>query len=74
MTPFEDVIQFAVDKAVADAVKTAVEKAKVELDTRIPEIVAGLGIRVMQRVRMETLGSEIVIRIVKDEHGVVRGI
>ena len=64
---FEETIRRAVELQVDAAMKNAVARAKDELERRIPEIVAGLSIQVMERVSMETLGRELVIRVEMDK-------
>ena len=58
----EDAIQLEIERAV----KTAVDNAKAELTRRVPEIVAGLAIRIMQRVSMESLRDELIIHVRMD--------
>ena len=64
---FEETVRRAVKAQVDEAVKNAVARAKDELERRIPQIVAGLSIQVMERVSMETLGRELVIRVEMDK-------
>ena len=59
----KDNIEAVITMEVAEAVKLAIAKAKSDLDRRVPEIVAGLVIRVMQRVSMESLRDELLIHI-----------
>ena len=60
------VIKQALESQIEDAVKVATENAKEELDRRIPEIVAGVSIKLMDRVRMERLQHELCIHIKYD--------
>ena len=57
----------ATNVLIKEVVKDAVEKAKVDLDRRIPEIVAGLSIRVMRNVQLRYGPDEIVIRVAMGE-------
>jgi len=61
--PMKDIIAGAIGDAIEVEVTRAVKEAKLRLDRRVPEVVAGLLFRVMKNVRMETLGPELVIRI-----------
>ena len=67
MKELDGFIAEAINVLIEEAVKDAVEKAKVDLDRRIPEIVAGLSIRVMKNVQMRYGPSEIVIRVAMGE-------
>jgi len=46
-----------------------VEQAKERMDRRIPEIVAGVSLRVMKGVSMETLHNTLMIKIKMDDLG-----
>jgi hypothetical protein len=59
----EDIIARSVRSEVEKAVAVAVENAKRELDRRVPEIVAGLSIKLMERVSMTRLQNELCIHI-----------
>jgi len=59
----EEAIRQAVKIEIERAVKTATENAKAELDRRVPEIVAGLAIKVMEHVSMERLQNELLIHV-----------
>jgi len=67
MKELDGFIAEAINVLIEEAVKDAVEKAKVDLDRRIPEIVAGLSIRVMRNVQMRYGPDEIVIRVAMRE-------
>ena len=62
----EEAIRQAVKMEIDRAVKTATENAKAELDRRIPEIVAGLAINVIEHVSMERLQNELLIHVRMD--------
>lgn len=64
-----EAIEQAVKVEIEAAVKTATENAKVELERRVPEIVAGLVIRVMDSVRMEMHQHELVIYVSRENGG-----
>ena len=63
MKELDGFIAEAINNLIEEAVKDAVEKGKVDLERRIPEIVAGLSIRVMKNVQMRYGQDEIVIRV-----------
>ena len=67
MKELDGFVAEAINNLIEEAVKDAVEKAKVDLDRRIPEIVAGLSIRVMRNVQMRYGPDEIVIRVAMRE-------
>ena len=67
MKELDGFIAEAINVLIEEAVKDAVEKAKVDLDRRIPEIVAGLSIRVMRNVQLRYGPDEIVIRVAMGE-------
>lgn len=69
MVKLEQIILKAVQTAVEDEVKKIVEQAKERLDRRIPEIVAGVSLRVMKGVSMETLHNTLMIKIKMDDLG-----
>jgi len=60
---FEEAVRQAIKAEIERAVKIETEKAKAELDARIPQIVAGLAIKVMKYVSVERLRDELVIHI-----------
>lgn len=60
---FMAAIRQAVEHEIEKAVVVETERAKRELDRRIPEIVSGLAIRVMERVSIETLRHELLIHV-----------
>lgn len=62
----EKAISQAVKIEIERAVKTATENAKAELDRRVPEIVAGLAIKIMEHVSMERLQNELLIHVRMD--------
>ena len=59
----EEAIKEAVTIEIERAVKTATENAKAELDRRVPEIVAGLAIKIMVHVSMKRLQNELLIHV-----------
>lgn len=59
----EEAIRRAVKMEIDRAVKTETENAKAELDRRVPEIVAGLAIKIMEHVSMERLQNELLIHV-----------
>lgn len=63
----EEVIKCAVELEIKRAVKIATENAKLELDRRIPEIVAGIAIKVMERVSIERHNEELLIHVRSEE-------
>ena len=63
----EQVIKQAIDLEIRKSVEVAVENAKKELDRRIPEIVAGLAIKIMKNVKLEEYNTELVIHIRMDK-------
>ena len=69
MVKLERIILKAIQTAVEDEVKKIVEQAKERLDRRIPEIVAGVSLRVMKGVSMETLHNTLMIKIKMDDLG-----
>jgi hypothetical protein len=60
-------IENVLKSQIEEEVKIAIANAKYQLDKRIPEIVAGLSIRVMNRISMESLRDEIVIHVRMDK-------
>lgn len=68
METFEETIRMAttvqVNKQVNKAVKEAIERAKIELDRKIPEIVAGLSLQFASHIRLETMQNEVVVHII----------
>ena len=60
---FEEAVKQAIKAEIERAVKIETEKAKAELDARIPQIVAGLAIKVMKYVSVERLRDELLIKI-----------
>lgn len=69
MVKLERVILKSVQIAVEDEVKKIMEQAKERLDRRIPEIVAGVSLRMMKGVSMETLHNTLMIKIKMDDLG-----
>jgi len=59
----EKAIEQAMRSEIEKAVAVAVQNAKNELDRRVPEIVAGLAIKLMERVSMTRLQNELCIHI-----------
>ena len=59
----QEVVAAAIKAEIDSEVKKAVEVAKRELDRRIPELVSGIAIRVMERVSMERMGNDLVIHV-----------
>ena len=60
---FEEIVKAGVQLRVKQEVQKAVDQAKLDLERRIPEIVAGVSLELMEYVRMETLQNELVVRI-----------
>ena len=60
-------IENVLKSQIEEEVKIAIANAKYQLDKRIPEIVAGLSIRVMNRISMESLRDEILIHVPMDK-------
>lgn len=58
-----EIIKQAVKIEVEREVKKAIEAAKDELDRRVPEVVAGLSIKIMERVSFERMQNELVIHV-----------
>lgn len=56
----EQAIEQGIRSEIEASVKQATEKAKAELDKRIPEIVAGIALKVLSYVRMERRQSLVV--------------
>ena len=63
MTAIEDAIKRGVEMEIARAVEEATKRAKEELDRRVPAIVAGLSIQILERVSMERLRDELLIHV-----------
>lgn len=63
MTSIEDAIKRGVELEVARAVEGAMKQAKEELDRKVPAIVAGLAIQILERVSMERLRNELLIHV-----------
>ena len=60
---FEHTVAYAIEKEVEREVKKAVENAKAELDRRIPRLVAGLSISLLQQASFEYRGSHLCISV-----------
>ena len=64
-------IQLAVTEAIKREIEAevtkAVEEAKARLQRRIPEIVAGIAIKTMEYVSMETMGNNLKIMVMMRE-------
>jgi len=63
MTAIEDAIKRGVEMEIARAVEEATKRAKEDLDRRIPAIVAGLSIQILERISMERLRDELLIHV-----------
>ena len=59
----EDLVIKAVKNEVEKTVMVAVEKAKAELELRIPEIVAGVALRVEKHISFERRGTDLCIHL-----------
>ena len=60
-----DWITLAIKKRIEDEMKVLIEKAKKDLDYRVPEIVAGICVDVMSMAQMQILQDRIVFEIRK---------
>lgn len=60
---FEQIVAEAIKVEIEKAVKSAVERAKAELMTKIPELVAGMSLKVMRNVSVDRYGEEIRITV-----------
>ena len=63
-----EAITESVRAQVEEAVKVVLARAKEDLDRRVPEIVAGVSLRAMERISMERLGPELVIHVRLDDN------
>jgi hypothetical protein len=48
---------------IRDEVAVALETAKAKLDAQLPALVAGISLRLMERVRVECFERELVLRV-----------
>ncbi len=63
----EEAIERGLAIEIEKAVETATANAKAELERRVPQIVAGLAIKIMERVSIDRLGNELVIHVRMDK-------
>lgn len=63
MDNLDSLIRNAVAKALEEAAQEEVEKAKRAFEERIPTIVSGVALKLMQRVRLEDFKNEILIHV-----------
>lgn len=59
----ESAIASAIKMEIEEAVKAATEKAKAELEKKIPEIVAGIALRVNKQMSIRSFNGGIEIRL-----------
>ena len=65
---FADAVKKAIEFEVEKVTKELVEKAKEELSKRIPQIVAGMSIKMMEHVSMRHMGTELIISVKMDDN------
>ena len=65
---FSDAVKKAIEIEVERLTKELVEKAKEELSRKIPQIVAGMSIKMMEHVSMRHMGTELVISVKMDNN------
>lgn len=56
-------VKQAIEISIEQVVKTAIQNAKNELDTRIPEIVAGVAIKTMKVISFDSFDNKLVISV-----------
>lgn len=66
---FITLVKQAIERYIEDEVRKQVEIAKVQLEHKIPQIVAGVAIEIFDRIPLERSGRDLIIHGVWETEG-----